>query len=70
MRLSLVVPVSLAPAYLPICIVGNFVAQAVKGEDIVINGSGKPIRSFMYLGDMVFWVMTILLKGKAVRITT
>ena len=44
--------------------VGNFVAQAVKGEDIVINGSGKPIRSFMYLGDMVFWVMTILLKGK------
>ena len=45
--------------------VGNFVAQAVKGEDIVINGSGKPIRSFMYLGDMVFWVMTILLKGKS-----
>ena len=44
--------------------VGNFVAQAVKGEDIVINGSGKPIRSFMYLGDMVFWIMTILLRGK------
>ena len=45
--------------------VGNFVAQAVKGEDIVINGSGKPIRSFMYLGDMVFWIMTILLRGKS-----
>jgi nucleoside-diphosphate-sugar epimerase len=44
--------------------VGNFVAQAVKGEDIVINGSGKPVRSFMYLGDMVFWIMTILLRGK------
>ena len=31
----------------------------------MINGSGKPIRSFMYLGDMVFWVMTILLRGKS-----
>ena len=45
--------------------VGNFVAQAVKGEDIVINGSGKPIRSFMYLGDMVFWILTILLRGRS-----
>ena len=44
--------------------VGNFVAQAVNGEDIVIRGSGRPIRSFMHLGDMVFWLMTILFRGR------
>ena len=43
--------------------VGNFVAQAVTGQDVVVKGSGKPIRSFMHLGDMVFWIMTILLRG-------
>ena len=43
---------------------GNFMAQAVAGENIVINGSGRPIRSFMHLGDMVFWVMTILFQGR------
>ena len=44
--------------------VGNFVAQAVNGEDIVIKGSGRPVRSFMHLGDMVFWLMTILFRGR------
>ena len=44
--------------------VGNFVAQAVAGENIVIRGSGRPIRSFMHLGDMVFWIMTILFRGR------
>ena len=44
--------------------VGNFVAQAVAGENIVIKGTGRPIRSFMHLGDMVFWVMTILFRGR------
>ena len=39
-------------------------AQAVAGENIVIKGSGRPIRSFMHLGDMVFWVMTILFQGR------
>lgn len=44
--------------------VGNFVDYALKGKDIVIKGDGKPIRSFMYLGDMVLWLLTILLSGR------
>lgn len=44
--------------------VGNFVAQAVAGEDIVIKGNGLPVRSYMHLGDMIFWIMTILIRGQ------
>ncbi len=42
---------------------GNFVKNAISGTPITINGDGTPIRSFMFLGDMVFWLMTILFDG-------
>jgi nucleoside-diphosphate-sugar epimerase len=44
--------------------VGNFVHAAVEGRDILINGDGKPIRSFMYLGDLLYWLLTILEYGE------
>lgn len=44
--------------------IGNFVDKAVRGEEIVITGDGKPSRSYMFLGDMVYWLLTILIKGK------
>jgi len=43
---------------------GNFMERAIAGQDITITGDGKPVRSFMYLGDMVYWLMRILLNGK------
>jgi len=43
--------------------VGNFVGRAIAGQDITINGDGSPIRSFMDLGDAVYWLMTILEYG-------
>ena len=43
---------------------GNFVARAIAGESIVIRGNGLPVRSYMHLGDMVFWIMTILIRGQ------
>lgn len=45
--------------------IGNFVARAVRGEDIQINGDGLPVRSFMYMSDAVLWLFTILLAGEA-----
>ena len=45
--------------------VGNFVARAVRGEDIRINGDGLPVRSFMHMGDAMWWFFTILLAGEA-----
>jgi len=44
--------------------VGNFISRAVKGKNITINGDGTPIRSFMYLGDAINWLLTILEQGK------
>jgi len=45
--------------------IGNFVARAVRGEDIRINGDGLPVRSFMHMGDAMWWLFTVLLKGEA-----
>lgn len=42
---------------------GNFLSNALSGKPIVINGDGTPIRSFLYLGDMVYWLLTILFDG-------
>ena len=44
--------------------IGNFVSSTVNGEDIIIKGDGSNIRSYMYLGDMVSWLMQILFTGK------
>ena len=44
--------------------IGNFVRDAIMKNSIIINGDGSPVRSYMYLGDMVVWLLTILLEGK------
>ena len=45
--------------------VGDFVGKAIAGRDIIINGDGSPVRSFMDLGDVVYWLMMILEHGDA-----
>ena len=44
--------------------VGNFVACAVCGEDIHINGDGMPVRSNMNMGDAIWWLFKILMDGE------
>lgn len=43
---------------------GNFVSQALFNREIIIKSDGSAVRSFMYLGDLVCWLMTILISGK------
>ena len=43
--------------------VGNFIASAVQGKDISIKGDGSPIRSYMFMGDAIWWLFKILLNG-------
>jgi nucleoside-diphosphate-sugar epimerase len=45
--------------------IGNFINNALKGEDIVVKSDGKPLRTYMYASDLIIWLMTILCKAPA-----
>jgi dTDP-glucose 4,6-dehydratase/UDP-glucose 4-epimerase len=43
--------------------IGNFIKQALFEDSITVKGDGSPIRSYLYMGDLVTWLLTILLDG-------
>jgi dTDP-glucose 4,6-dehydratase len=47
---------------------GNFIASAMKERHIVIEGDGTAIRSYMYMADMVIWLLRILTRADSSRI--
>lgn len=54
--------------YLPLDIhyaIGNFIRDALYADAITVNGNGAPMRSYMYLGDLMVWLLTLLVKGRS-----
>ena len=62
---------SFVGAYLPLNIhyaIGNFIQNALFEPEITIRGDGTPLRSYLFAGDLVLWLVTILLHGQGRRI--
>jgi dTDP-glucose 4,6-dehydratase/UDP-glucose 4-epimerase len=53
-------------AYLPLNIhyaIGNFIRDALHAEAISVQGDGTALRSYLFAGDLITWLLTLLLRG-------
>ena len=48
--------------------IGNFMRDALHADAITVKGDGSPMRSFMYMGDLVVWLLSLLVEGESARI--
>jgi len=44
--------------------IGNFILNLIENKPIIIKGDGTPVRSYLYISDLIIWLLTILIKGK------
>jgi UDP-glucuronate decarboxylase len=54
-----------AGQYLPLDIhyaFGNFIKNVMDGKDVVIKGDGRDMRSYLYIGDAIAWILRLLMQ--------
>ena len=48
--------------------IGNFIRDALYSDQLIIEGDGTAIRSYLYAADLVVWLLKIMAKGQSCRI--
>lgn len=48
--------------------IGNFIRQALFEDELTVTGDGSPLRSYLYMADLVSWILTLLLHGRSGQI--
>jgi dTDP-glucose 4,6-dehydratase len=47
--------------------IGNFIANVLDGEEIVIKGDGSPRRTYLYPSELVSWLFAVFSRGQQNR---
>lgn len=45
--------------------IGNFISDAQTRDRIEVKGTGTPVRSYLYIGDAVLWLLALLARGRS-----
>lgn len=45
--------------------IGNFIKNVMDETPLIIKGDGKAIRSYMHMGDLVLWLLKLILDGQS-----